>query len=328
MFKLLSSADSVDRFIDQWNDSSEWVEAHTSGSTGTPKKIKLLKSDMQRSARSTNARFGITDSSVLASALSADYIAGKMMIVRAMEASCRLIMAKPALALPDFAGETIDLLAVVPAQCSNLMENGSFNGRVRNLIVGGAPVSPELEKEVSLMPWRTFATYGMTETCSHVALREFGSDTYRAMPGISFEVDERSCLVINAPDFSFGRIVTNDVVSLRDSNSFQWLGRFDNVINSGGVKFYPEQLERLLHGHIPYPFFLTSAPHPRWGECVVMAVEAPVHNSESAAETQEHLLEICREYLPRYAVPKRVVFLPSLPRTSNGKVKRTIPDYV
>lgn len=326
MFKLLSTSDSVDRFIEQWNDSSEWVEAHTSGSTGTPKKIKLLKSDMQRSARSTNARFGITDSSLLASALSADYIAGKMMIVRAMEASCRLIMAKPALALPDFEDETIDLLAVVPAQCSNLMETGSFNSRLRNLIVGGAPVSPELERAISIMPWRTFATYGMTETCSHVALREFGSDIYRAMPGISFEVDERSCLVINVPDFSFGRIVTNDVVTLCDSSSFQWMGRYDNVINSGGVKFYPEQLERLLHGHIPYPFFLTSAPHPRWGECVVMVVEAPAHNSGNGIETQERLIEICREFLPRYAVPKRVVFLSSLPRTSNGKIKRVIPE--
>ena len=78
-------------FIREWESDCDYIVAHTSGSTGDPKAIRLPKSDMRVSARATNRRFGIDSSSVIAAPLSTDYIAGKMMCVRAIEAGCRLI---------------------------------------------------------------------------------------------------------------------------------------------------------------------------------------------------------------------------------------------
>ncbi|MDD6668520.1 MAG: AMP-dependent synthetase, partial [Bacteroidales bacterium] len=74
---------TVDEFLAEWRNGDAFVTAHTSGSTGTPKAIRLLKADMLASARATNARFGIGAHSRLLLCLSPDYIAGKMMIVRA-----------------------------------------------------------------------------------------------------------------------------------------------------------------------------------------------------------------------------------------------------
>lgn len=311
-----SAVASARRFMDEWESSAPTVTAHTSGSTGEPKEIHLPKADMRVSARATNARFGIGKESTLVLPLSPDYIAGKMMLVRAAEAGCRIIVEKPSNSpLCEDCGSSADLMAVVPSQCERLLDNAIAHRRLRNLIVGGAPLSPEMERELAGMPWRTYATYGMTETCSHVALREVGQRVYTAMPGVSFSTDARGCLVIEAPAYSFGTLVTNDAVRLTDSTHFEWAGRYDNVINSGGIKLHPEELEALLAPHIRGAFYLDGIPDRKWGTALRITAEAP-------APEADELLEICRRVLPRYAVPKSARILASIPRTASGKIKR------
>lgn len=316
---MLNLTDEGKRFIDQWNDDNDFITAHTSGSTGVPKEIKLRKADMICSAKATNLRFGITSESRLVCPLSAGYIAGKMMIVRALLADCELVMEPPSNNpfVKDY-GRT-DLVAVVPSQCRALMQNRNAIRSISNLIIGGAPVSKALEQELLCKSWKAFATYGMTETCSHVALRELGSDVYTAMPGITFQTDDRKCLVINAPDYSFKRLVTNDIVELQSDDSFCWLGRFDNVINSGGIKFHPEQLEKKLEGIIPYPFFFRSMPDEKWGQAIEMVVECQQSHSTEAVIA---CTMACKRNLVKEAFPKRITIVPELPRTSNGKLKR------
>ncbi len=309
------------RFFADWNDGKDTIEAYTSGSTGKPKKILLLKNDMIKSANATNIKFGITAESVLFSPLSSQYIAGKMMLVRAIESGCSLITEKPSstpLETLPINYDIIDLMCVVPSQVESLLHNSIAADKLRNLIIGGGPLSIELEDKLKSMPWKSFVTYGMTETCSHVALRQIGENYYSGMPGITFSSDSRGCLVIHAAPFSFRKLITNDVVEIINEKAFRWLGRADNVINSGGIKFHPEVLEKLLYADIKAPFFIHSVTHPKWGKAVAITIE-----DSSGSITPEEIMRVCCQKLPKYAVPYEVRIVTHLKRTKSGKIIRT-----
>lgn len=304
----------------EWLSEDPFIVAHTSGSTGKPKQILLSKSDMTGSARATNRFFNIDKNSCLFSPLSANYIAGKMMLVRACEAGCSLLTETPSnhpLQELTEGLRSIDLMCVVPSQAESLIGNINATSTIRNLIVGGAPISEHLEQKLSEMPWNTYATYGMTETCSHVALRKIGSSIYNALPGVTFTTDHRDCLIVTAPSYSFGTLTTNDVVKIESPTSFQWVGRYDNVINSGGIKFHPEELEHLLAKELHCPFYIHKVSHPKWGDSVGITIEDP-----EKTINKNTVIDICNRILPKYAVPAVVNTVCRLPRTTTGKILR------
>ena len=305
---------TLEEFKDEWQSDVPYITAHTSGSTGQPKEIRLLKADMRLSAIATNRRFGIDSSSVLAIPLSMDYIAGKMMAVRAFEAGCRL-MVLPVSNRLEIRGH-VDLLAIVPSQSASLIADCDIEN-IGNVIVGGAKISAADRAMLADAPFNAYCTYGMTETCSHVALADIrdSSLTYRAMPGIGFSTDERGCLCISSQTMSFGSLQTNDVVELIDRESFRWIGRADNVINSGGIKIMAEKLEELLSVVIKSPFYVTAYPHPKWGEVPVVVVES----DSSALPRLESAVDALNLGISR---PQRIVCVDCLPRTSNGKIRR------
>lgn len=344
-----------ERFMEEWGSACPYVAAHTSGSTGAPKEVRLLKSDMIHSARATNRAFGINAESLLVCPLSASYIAGKMMIVRAIEAGCRLVTEQPSNhPLSDDYGE-IDLLPIVPAQIPGLLDS-KYVQHVRNVIIGGAPISARQEQLIcDTAPFRAFATYGMTETCSHVAVRRLGTPEFTAMPGVSFNVDARGCLAIHSDGgYSFGRLQTNDVVDLLDAHTFIWRGRADNVVISGGIKLFPEEIEKTVSAAISLPpFFITGRLSDKWGQELVMVIERPDSATESddcrkATEpnafptatgtndfrknsgglvetlTSESLMAILRKILPSVKRPKEIIFVSQIPRTSSGKLIRRL----
>lgn len=307
-------------FHRQWRSQSRCIVAHTSGSTGVPKAIHLRKSDMELSARATCERFGIDAGSTLYLPLSLSYIAGKMMVVRAMVSGARLIIEEPSsrpqphLFLSDSPSDCIDLAAIVPAQIDALLASPAA-GRIKSVIVGGAPLSPMQEQQLQSAPFEAYATYGMTETCSHVALRSLRdpSEPFRAMPGITFATDHRSCLVINAPRYSFRRLVTNDVVHLLDDTSMRWIGRADNVINSGGIKLYPEEMERRISALLPagVEIKVTSRPSERWGTEAVLQIAN--YDGDIAL-----LLDTIKHHLGSRHSPRAILPVPSIPRRLKG----------
>ncbi len=306
-------------FLTEWRSSKEWVTAHTSGTTGVPKEIRLLKRDMIASAEATCAFFGIDSRSVLLSPLSTDYIAGKMMVVRAEISGATLIQETPSMRpLSQDYGCDIDLLPVVPAQLAALLDNPML-ARVRNLLVGGGAIDPVMEDRLrDLDGVKVYVSYGMTETCSHIALRDVtaGHDYYVTLPGITVESDDRGCLVARLPHFSIGEVVTNDVVEILDECRFRWLGRVDNVINSGGIKLHPEIIERRLAGIVDADFFVTGRPSERWGEELVMYVEGECD--------AEDVIEKARLRVDRFSVPKEVICVRRFDRTNSGKVIRRL----
>ena len=223
-------------FLDEWSSFGDTVSGQTSGSTGIPQKVELQKKDMIASARLTNDFFGIKASSSMFLCLSPDYIAGKMMLVRAMIAGADLITVKPSSSPLVGIDIPLDFAAMVPMQVQESLSHDFTRERLKNiksLIIGGAAVSSLLEQRLAKLPIRSYATYGMTETVSHVALRKLDGKTkeYAAIGDVWFSQDARGCLIINAPHLSHRVFETNDVVQLIDNYHFIWLGRYDNVIN-------------------------------------------------------------------------------------------------
>lgn len=313
--------EELNTFIAEWRNDKDYIEAHTSGSTGAPKTIHLNKDDMRTSARATCRFFGIDSRSTIGMALSASYIAGKMMAVRALESGARLVTA-------DVSKETdisgipgvIDLFAIVPAQIDSFISHPEWAGKVRNLLIGGAAPSDEALHALSLLGYTAWVSYGMTETCSHVALAR-GDDSrrvFRAMPGITFSSTEDGRLIINAPAFSFGSLTTNDIVELLSPERFCWRGRADGVINSGGIKFVPEELEKQFAPHIQGRFYITHIADQVWGQAIALVAEEGTEDS-IAVSLRENVADHRR-------LPKRIFIISRLPEASNGKIRRLSPD--
>lgn len=318
---------TLDDFRTEWLNGSPVVRAHTSGSTGTPKPVELLKADMLVSARATVDFFGLGCSSDFVCPLSVDYIAGKMMAVRAWLCGTEPTMLAPSNnpQLPPHS----DLLAVVVSQVPAIIEAvKSGKCRVRNMLVGGSALHTSLASRITdEMPnVAAYESYGMTETCSHVALRRVGGDgIFRAMKGITFDTDSRRCLRLRLDNYSVKSLQTNDIVDLLSPTSFRWLGRFDNVINTGALKVYPEQVECEITVLIPDcpSFYISSEPDPKWGDRVVLVTETCAPDSPFADISILHNRLAGR--LPAHHIPKNIIYVDALPRTANGKIRRIRP---
>lgn len=313
--------EDVVNFLTEWYNDQPDIIGHTSGSTGVPKPISLLKRDMQASARLTNQFLGLDERSTLLLCLSPSYIAGKMMIVRAIEAGAHLIVVSPSSTPLCDINTPITMAAMVPMQVAETLRCADGQKQLANvtqLLVGGAPVDEELERQLVVLPTVTYVTYGMTETVSHVALRRVGETSYTAIGDVTFTTDNRSCLVIDAPQLSGRRFITNDVVELIDGFRFKWLGRYDNVIMSGGLKFCAEQLEEKIAHLLPERFYITAAPDERLGQHVVLMIEGQAYTDDRLRQLREDMSQC----LTRYEMPRDIRFLERFQETSSGKVKR------
>ncbi|MDD2798648.1 MAG: AMP-binding protein [Bacteroidales bacterium] len=312
-------------FLANWFDDGETIKAQTSGSTGVPKPILLKKESMLASARLTNQFFKLKEGDTAVMCLSANYIAGKMMVVRAIAGDLNLVVIEPT--STPIIDKRIEFAAMVPMQVDSLLKTEEGIASLQNiskLIIGGSAVSPLLEEQLQQLSTKCYSTYGMTETVSHVALRSLNgahkSTDYEALEGVWFEQDKRDCLIIHAPHLQEEPFTTNDIVSFKSNTCFEWLGRFDNVINSGGVKLFPEAIEQKLSTIISERFYITSIVDDKLGEKVVLVIEGTPFSMEKL-----NLLETeISNQLTRFERPRQIIFLSKFQETSTGKIKRII----
>lgn len=308
-------------FLSEWFSDATEILTHTSGSTGKPKEIRLRKDVMRNSARMTNEFFSMTQSMTALLCLPASYIAGKMMVVRAIVGGYNLIAIPPSANPFQNMHIAIDFAAITPYQLHHSVES-LRSSSVRNIIVGGGQVTAEMEARCSELNIRMYETYGMTETASHIALRAFAgenrSDAFQALKGVTLRQDERGCLVVIAPHLHANDITTNDIVDLKDVRHFKWLGRFDSVINSGSVKIYPEQVERKLAPLFVSRFFIGSIPDKILGNKVVVVVEADGMPQAKLAELTCSMTNL----VDKYEMPKEICFVPEFICSDSNKILR------
>lgn len=316
---------TVEEFIAEWKSSAPFIEARTSGSTGAPKLIRLSKKIVRESAARTISFFGLNSRSHLHLTLSPDYIAGKMMIVRAVESGAKLTWEPPSNRILSCEVEPVSLLAVVPSQLDGLLRRDDPLPKIENIIVGGSPINVNLTARLGKkkIADNIYETYGMTETASHIALRKIdGSRScFSLLKGISISLDDRGCLIIstgpNTPP-----ITTNDLASINTDGSFRILGRADNVIISGAKKIFPEEVEAFASPFFPnYQLAATSRPSEKWGEelILVLAVE---NNSPASMERIKEYMEAAANNSEPHMIPKSIISIHELPRNCNGKIDR------
>lgn len=313
-------------FILDWHSTENQIVVHTSGSTGIPKPIRHSKQSMVASAMATGEFLGLKEGNTALLCLSAKTIAGMMMVVRAMVLKLNLIIVPPdGHPLRDLPGNIIpDFTAMVPAQVYNSINEAAdlkVLKQIPKLIIGGGEINPALEEQLIALPNAIYATYGMTETITHVALRNVNganrSDFFRALPGVKLETDERGCLVITAPRIRTEPIVTNDLVELQSNNTFRWLGRYDNIINRGGQKIIPEEVERKISSFITTRFFIHPYPDEKLGEVPVLILESEEINELN----RRNLLNQLTLALGRKA-PSKIFTVARFLETASGKVDR------
>ena len=254
-----------------------------------------------------------------------------MMIVRAIELGASIIEEEPSnTPLANYDGlRRISLAAFVPSQIQYLLNNPEKLALIDSMIIGGGKLAPRLEHWLAEFGANAYMTYGMTETCSHVALAPASKlpMPFKALGDVSFETDERGCLVINAPHLTAQQFVTNDVAELVDSKNFYWRGRFDNVINTGGIKVFPEEIEQKLAPLFPsIRFFITSQPSEKWGEELVLALEysSLPPGTVKRGDVQPALIEKMKTILPPHSIPRKYAATNHFQETKTQKIIRKI----
>lgn len=315
-------------FCQQWVKGNSSFVLKTSGSTGEPKTIELRREQMISSAQKTAQALGLDAGMNALVCLDTKYIAGQMMLVRCFVTGMNIIAIEPtANPLLDLPSEIkIDFTALVPYQLQSIINQSSERlSTIDRALVGGAPVNAQLAKQLRDVRCGLYATYGMTETISHIALKKLNHPVqkyFEALPGVNLSTDTRGCLVIDT-DFLDERIITNDLVELIGDREFNWLGRWDNVINSGGVKIIPEKIEReieliLRSMEIYNRFFVSGFPDIQLGMKVCLIIEGKNFTPDKLGKVMMKL----KSTLTKYEVPREILFTEKFIETGSGKVNR------
>ncbi|MES2798058.1 MAG: AMP-binding protein, partial [Bacteroidota bacterium] len=330
-------------FVNLWKSGAETIQIKTSGSTGIPKVIDIKRGQMVASAKMTAQIFGLKEGSHLFCCLNVDFIAGMMMMVRAMELKAQVTVIEPVNNpfLNIHSDKKYDFAAFVPMQMEAILENDQSKkylnktSGLQNIIIGGAAVNENISTKIESIAIPCFATYGMTETVSHVAIRPLNGENkspyFQKLNEIDFEIDDRNCLKIKGDCTDNQWVQTNDIVEMINSHSFKLLGRADRVINSGGIKIFLDRVEKdietvvheYFHNNVRY--FLFGIADQKLGEKLAIVIEAENPN----------FLTNCKDIfknstLSRYSLPKEVFFMPTFIPTESGKIdyKNTIKQLL
>jgi O-succinylbenzoic acid--CoA ligase len=303
-------------FKKTWNSRNS-IEVFSSGSTGDPKKLLITKEQMMLSASKTLQFFDLERGLNALVCLSLDTIAGKMMLARGFVGNWKLKIVEPKANPLIDSDEKFDFVALVPLQLERILEETPKKIElIKTMIIGGAPISESLINQLKKRKITVFQTFGMTETISHIALRKIGFNSesfYQTVEGVSVSA-KNGHLIIDYPEMFDNPLHTNDLVKIISPSQFEWIGRTDFIINSGGYKLNPEKIEQKLSKNILVPFFLTGIEDRVLGEKLALVVES----TKDFTPLKSQLSQL----LDKYEIPKVYSRIDTFLRTKSGKVNR------
>ena len=299
--------------------SNESFEIKTSGTTSASKTILAKKEHLLASATKTNNFFKLQTGNSSLLCMNPSFIGGKMMIIRAIERQLKLVCIQAKSSSIEHLEEGIDFTAMVPMQVDYILKHAPDQLKLcKKIIIGGGTIKQQAIDKLCQLGVNTYSTFGMTETYSHIALQELSpnkSSLYELVDGVSISSNQNQCLQISAPHLGIDFLETKDIVEIF-SQGFMWRGRFDDMINSGGVKIFPEEIERKAQTLIKNEFIISSLPDEKLGEKVILIIEG------YQEETNQDLQQALKNVLPKYHDPKSIFYLPEFPRTLTNKIKR------
>lgn len=310
------------RFFLEWFDDNDFIKVKTSGSTGTPKTISLRKKHMVTSAKATLNFLELSEGDRALLCLPANYIAGKMMIVRALTGGLDLHYIQPSLNPEYQLNEQFKLMAVVPSMLSEILNSERIKDLegIENILLGGSEIPFRDEEKLALLNNNIWHTYGMTETITHIALRKINgknrSDWFTPLAGVNVSTSKDDTVKIDYHNIGVSSLITNDLAEIKENGDFKILGRKDNVIISGGLKIHPEVLEKKIADIIKNNFFIIGLDDEKLGQKVVLFIEGEI------IKTNQQILSEISQKLSKTKSPKELIKVKQFERTISGKIIR------
>jgi len=309
------------RFMDR---ASGPIIQQSSGTTGDPKMFTLKRETMINSARKTLEYFGLQPGDRILCCLPVDYIAGKMVVVRALVGGLDLVPVKPTSRPMAGISGTYRFGAMVPLQVYESLKWDDELSRISTLLVGGGELHPSIRTRLEETDTpAVYESFAMTETYSHFAVKRINGPapdrSFRLLKEVTVRTDERGCLVADVPGITRGPVVTGDLVELdSDGKGFRWLGRKDHIINTGGIKVIPELLEQLMGEWLQAPGLFLPHTDKTAGQRTILRVEWPRQDAPA-----DQWMELLRGNLSPHEVPKKVIPVREIPRNANFKPDRS-----
>jgi len=296
-----------------------FLSISTSGSTGLPKEIQFTIEELVASADLSIKELGLTADSNLLLCLPISGVGGLMMLVRAMRVGAELITVIPSSVIQPsmFDHQKIHWASMTPHQLVNSQK--SFK-HVENILIGGAFLSDTTLRGLSKKPERIIESYGMTETLSHIALRERYPNNhqfFKILDGIKISRADNGALFIETPHLGTKTHRTNDEVELVDESHFSLIGRLDDVINSGGIKIHPRVIEEILRSNrLEKEFFVCGTPHPELGSQITVVINIEKDSELSSVQEFIETLDWPKYHKPRNVIARDFIY------TATGKINK------
>ena len=304
-------------YCKKWLSGHDVFELNTSGSTGTPKTIPIKREQIVASATLSLHFFNLKAGDKVCCPLSIYVVGGQMMLYRSMIGGLDLYVIPPSKNLEGL-DTTISyvFMPISGLQLFGVLSQGNQEkiqtlNQLHNLLIGGSSISNGLLVRIhQTLRCTVWHSYGMTETVSHVAMKNVwpkNEEAYTLLEGVEMDIDERSCLRIKGAVTQHAWIQTNDCVSLRDKTHFNFLGRVDFTVNSGGIKIQVEPIEKKVDSlfdslSIGTPFFVGAVADDVLGEKLTLFI----NDVDWSTEKKELILIKLIELLPKYHVRKSI----------------------
>ncbi len=313
-------------FFDEWQKGQLEFSLLTSGSTGAPKAIILKKEQMQWSAANTASVIKPQPSDSLLCCLPCNKVGGLMMLVRSIEWQIPIEIIEP-IANPFLTEQEATIVSLTPYQlfhALNNVESVKHLKKTRAVIIGGGELSIQLEQKIKTLGFDStifYHSYGMTETYSHIALRAINGSSaspyFTPFMDVKVSADENNCTLIQLP-FDSEPLPTTDIIRMQPNGSFEVIGRADHIINTGGIKIQPEQIEKAIIEKLNplHQFIISSEKDEVLGNRIILV-------AEKSFEYELSDLGFLKEINP-YAVPKEIRIIEKFERNEGGKVKRIV----
>jgi O-succinylbenzoic acid--CoA ligase len=302
----------------------------TSGSTGQPKAVALTAAALTASASASLARIGAGPGERWLCCLPVFHIAGIGVLVRSLITGLDPVVT--ASVSPEIlAASGCAHVSLVPTQLRRLLAAGAGPGRVRTVLLGGAAAPGDLLAEARRAGWRVVTTYGMSETC--------GGCVYDGVPleGVRVRLSEPDSVIEIAGPVLFSGYLgplspgpareprdvwfrTSDLGSWAADGRLLVRGRADDLINSGGEKVFPGEIEAALGRCAGVAdVVVIGLPDAEWGEAVTaFVVPADAADPPDLGRLKSHV----RQVLSAHAAPRRLVVVPEFPLLPSGKPDR------